>query len=49
MLPIYIPPSLVFMREHCKYVIAILEITGSADGRRIFAGDPKCGRRGRHS
>ena len=40
MLRAYIASNLAFMREHRKDMIAILEITRSADGRRIFQGDP---------
>ena len=40
MLKAYIASNLTFMREHRKDMIAILEITRSADGRRIFQGDP---------
>ena len=40
MLRAYIGSNLAFMREHRKDMIAILEITRSADGRRIFQGDP---------
>jgi AcrR family transcriptional regulator len=36
----YIASNLEFMREHRKDMIAILEITRSADGRRIFQDDP---------
>ena len=39
MLRAYIESNLAFMREHRKDMIAILEITRSADGRRIFQGD----------
>lgn len=37
----YIASNLAFMREHRTDMIAILEITRSADGRRIFQGDPQ--------
>jgi len=40
MLRAYIASNLAFMREHRKDMIAILEITRSADGRRIFQDDP---------
>jgi AcrR family transcriptional regulator len=40
MLRTYIASNLAFMREHRKDMIAILEITRSADGRRIFQDDP---------
>jgi AcrR family transcriptional regulator len=40
MLRVYIASNLAFMREHRKDMIAILEITRSADGRRIFRDDP---------
>lgn len=40
MLRAYIASNLEFMREHRKDMIAILEITRSADGRRIFQDDP---------
>ena len=40
MLRVYIASNLAFMREHRKDMIAILEITRSADGRRIFQDDP---------
>ena len=40
MLGAYIASNLEFMREHRKDMIAILEITRSADGRRIFQDDP---------
>jgi len=40
MLRAYIASNLTFMREHRKDMIAILEITRSADGRRMFQGDP---------
>ena len=36
----YIASNLAFMREHRMDMIAILEITRSADGRRIFQDDP---------
>jgi AcrR family transcriptional regulator len=36
----YIASNLEFMREHRRDMIAILEITRSADGRRIFQDDP---------
>jgi AcrR family transcriptional regulator len=36
----YIASNLAFMREHRTDMIAILEITRSADGRRIFQDDP---------
>ena len=40
MLRAYIASNLAFMREHRTDMIAILEITRSADGRRIFQDDP---------
>ena len=40
MLRAYIASNLAFMRENRKGMIAILEITRSADGRRIFQDDP---------
>jgi AcrR family transcriptional regulator len=40
MLRAYIASNLAFMREHRTDMIAILEITHSADGRRIFQDDP---------
>jgi AcrR family transcriptional regulator len=40
MLRAYIASNLAFMREHRKDMIAILEITRSPDGRRIFQDDP---------
>ena len=40
MLRAYIESNLAFMREHRTDMIAILEITRSADGRRIFQDDP---------
>ena len=40
MLRAYIASNLAFMREHREDMIAILEITRSADGRRIFQDDP---------
>ncbi len=40
MLRAYIASNLTFMREHRKEMTAILEITRSADGRRIFQDDP---------
>jgi AcrR family transcriptional regulator len=40
MLRAYIAANLVFMRDHRNNVIAMIEITRSAEGRRIFSGDP---------
>jgi len=40
MLRAYIGSNLAFMREHRQDMTAILEITRSADGRRIFQDDP---------
>jgi len=39
MLRAYIESNLVFMRDHRNNVIAMVEITRSAEGRRIFDGD----------
>jgi len=39
MLRAYIHSNLEFMRDHRNNVIAMIEITRSADGRRIFDGD----------
>jgi AcrR family transcriptional regulator len=41
MLRAYVASNLAFMREHRTDMIAILEITRSADGRRIFQDDPR--------
>jgi TetR/AcrR family transcriptional regulator, fatty acid metabolism regulator protein len=35
----YIAANLAFMRDHRNNVIAMIEITRSAEGRRIFSGD----------
>jgi AcrR family transcriptional regulator len=39
MLRAYIESNLAFMRDHRNHVIAMIEISRSADGRRIFYGD----------
>jgi AcrR family transcriptional regulator len=39
MLRAYIESNLAFMRDHRNNVIAMIEISRSADGRRIFYGD----------
>ena len=40
MLRAYIAANLAFMRDHRNNVIAMIEIARSAEGRRIFSGDP---------
>ncbi len=39
MLRAYIVSNLAFMRDHRNNVIAMVEIAGSADGRRLYYGD----------
>jgi hypothetical protein len=36
----YIESNLAFMRDHRNNVIAMIEIARSAEGRRIYSGDP---------